>query len=687
MIRQFQEENKKIVRTELKNSTTHVSIILKENNTTIMEEKHRKILQESFAFLIKNLPNVATICDKLYQDGILTSGLNDTIQHKKPAPTAQIRELLSILPRRGRDAYGSFIKALVESENTHASDFLQEKDGSKFKELNPQNSGLSSNKNSEKPKDCSGDIQESIQQYSGKTEANKKLASPNIQDWPDLNKKMAFVKKDDIIKCIEKSFTEIYESRKGKVYDMTGKKKGKMIIISNVQCPHSTEAKSTVDSHSKGTESIKKCGKLVDFDQTAILQLFKELKYESKAADLKKSVSGEIMKTFLADQLCKGDNSAFDSLVIVIFSGGLKYRPGHIYDKNGIEVKREGIIDMIRKSIAFKDKPKIVIIRTYNFEGETETMDVLDAEKHDILLHTKEPNTDDLFMVSSQPRTKKGPWIIGDEINGSYFIQAFIHIFKHMAHDKSFMEMMKEIDNCLTSALVPDKGKQDVANVIILEHSEEKDLFFFPGLTGIVTGWPDLKSGGKTVQKKNIKQCSGDFYDKITKETTTYSMTGVKRGQFILISNTQCKPQSSKTISKEEEDKEKRYSDFDKSSINQLFKYMGYDTDGTQVDKTNEEMKEFLKRKFSEIDNNTSPMYDSLVILFLSGKYESSTTEIYDRDGENVPKKDILEIIKSCKHFKGKPKVVIIQTYSVKGGSFVIIQLKRIQYKYNIFFQ
>lgn len=65
-------------------------------------------------------------------------------------------------------------------------------------------------------------------------------------------------------------------------------------------------------------------------------------------------------------------------------------------------------------------------------------------------------------------------------------------------------------------------------------------------------------------------------------------MAGKKRGQFILISNTQCKPQSSSTENKEEEDMEKRHSDFDNTSMNQLFKYMGYDTDGTQVNKTNE---------------------------------------------------------------------------------------------------
>lgn len=38
------------------------------------------------------------------------------------------------------------------------------------------------------------------------------------------------------------------------------------------------------------------------------------------------------------------------------------------------------------------------------YTEETEAIDSLDAEKHDIPLHTKEPNQDDLFVVSSKPR-------------------------------------------------------------------------------------------------------------------------------------------------------------------------------------------------------------------------------------------------------------------------------------------
>lgn len=33
--------------------------------------------------------------------------------------------------------------------------------------------------------------------------------------------------------------------------------------------------------------------------------------------------------------------------------------------------------------------------------------------------------------------------------------------------------------------MVPGKGQQSVAEVLILEHSDDKDLFFFPGLIDI----------------------------------------------------------------------------------------------------------------------------------------------------------------------------------------------------------
>ncbi|CAC5377449.1 unnamed protein product [Mytilus coruscus] len=624
-----------------------------------MEQKHRNILQTNFAYLIKNLHNVEEICDHLVSDDILTSGMMDSIKHKKPRPTGQTRELLSILPRRGTKAFESFIKALDETGNGEVADHL-EKNGSKS---NGQSSGKTDNGLS-KPKDGNGDTQEAKQQHSGKSEGTKKLESENKQDWPDFKKRLLMVQKRDITKCTEESFKKICESRP--VYHMTGKQKGKFLSISNVQCTttnESTGAKSIGDTPTKNTLCENKCRSCVDFDKTAISQLFTHMKYESKAADMKRDVSGEDMKTFLDGHLNNKDGvmSTFDSLVVVFFSGGYNYKPGNIYDKDGNEMNKDEIFTMIRESKAFKGKPKIVIIRTYSFEEETVPLDVLDAAKASLHFVKNEPNKDDLFVVSSQPRTEKGPWIIGDGMNGSYFIQALIHIFKNMAHEKSFMEMMEEVNICLTSAMVPDHGKKAVAEVMILEHSVEKHLFFFPGLLDVpavimkVPGWPDLAVSGNTVKKTDIKPCLKDFQNRIQNQRKIYPMTSVKRGKFILISNAQCNCMCEENQTEEDaKKKEQRYtecitnSDFDKSNMSQLFKYMGYDTaGGILTKKTKEEIKDILKKKLNDIDNDPSLMYDSLIIMFLSGKFDSEAGRIYD-----------LDIL------KGKAKVCFVQTYN-----------------------
>ena len=66
--------------------------------------------------------------------------------------------------------------------------------------------------------------------------------------------------------------------------------------------------------------------------------------------------------------------SSYDSLVVVILSGGMGYEPGQIYDRDGVMLPRDDILQIIRDSPAFKRKPKIVIIRTYSFEGSVDKL-------------------------------------------------------------------------------------------------------------------------------------------------------------------------------------------------------------------------------------------------------------------------------------------------------------------------
>lgn len=68
-------------------------------------------------------------------------------------------------------------------------------------------------------------------------------------------------------------------------------------------------------------------------------------------------------------EIGEDNESSYDSLVVVILTGGNDFEPGQIYDKDGVMIPRDDVLQIIRDSPVFKGKPKIVIIRTYSFEG------------------------------------------------------------------------------------------------------------------------------------------------------------------------------------------------------------------------------------------------------------------------------------------------------------------------------
>ena len=92
-----------------------------------MNGVHKNILQTSSTYLIDNITSVEGICDSLMQDGILDTGLKDTILTKTPKPKGQIRELIySQLPKRGPTAFDYFIKALINTYQEYIADHLNE---------------------------------------------------------------------------------------------------------------------------------------------------------------------------------------------------------------------------------------------------------------------------------------------------------------------------------------------------------------------------------------------------------------------------------------------------------------------------------------------------------------------------------------------------------------------------------
>ena len=47
-------------------------------------------------------------------------------------------------------------------------------------------------------------------------------------------------------------------------------------------------------------------------------------------------------------EIGKDTESSYDSLVVMILSGGMGYEPGQIYDRDGVMLSRDDILQIIR---------------------------------------------------------------------------------------------------------------------------------------------------------------------------------------------------------------------------------------------------------------------------------------------------------------------------------------------------
>jgi len=97
-----------------------------------MNECHREILQENLCYLQENVL-LDEVQDYLFQDRILSS---DDIERLSAEKTEKdrIRQLVvHMLPRAGQHAFASFVNALTNIGQSHASKHLLEEEKKKLK--------------------------------------------------------------------------------------------------------------------------------------------------------------------------------------------------------------------------------------------------------------------------------------------------------------------------------------------------------------------------------------------------------------------------------------------------------------------------------------------------------------------------------------------------------------------------
>ena len=99
-----------------------------------MDEKQRDILRRCHVDLVRDL-EPKFVLDRLYQDGILTDNDLELIQAETTA-RGRCQILLSLLPTRGPSAYGSFQRALRETNYSHLGHILDKIEGNETRTAN-----------------------------------------------------------------------------------------------------------------------------------------------------------------------------------------------------------------------------------------------------------------------------------------------------------------------------------------------------------------------------------------------------------------------------------------------------------------------------------------------------------------------------------------------------------------------
>jgi hypothetical protein len=87
-----------------------------------MEEDHKVILKKNWTVLCADL-DTSLIIDPLFREGILSDDDFERIQQDRKTRKEKARELLTMLLRKGPNAFGEFVRSL-ESDHSHLHKLL-----------------------------------------------------------------------------------------------------------------------------------------------------------------------------------------------------------------------------------------------------------------------------------------------------------------------------------------------------------------------------------------------------------------------------------------------------------------------------------------------------------------------------------------------------------------------------------
>ncbi|XP_046858886.1 caspase-7-like [Xenia sp. Carnegie-2017] len=433
-------------------------------NGGVMEDKHREVLRANRMKIVRDL-DVDNATSFLYSKSILSENDRDEIKANKTFQSKSDK-LLDILPRRGPEAFGVFVKFLDENQ-PFLSKYLKPDTGLQGTKQPVDNmDGPYFNLASETfPKETEEEIKyESCSNTSG---INNSSCTQEDGKWPwkankEVNRAAHKDDKTDIKKNLQPKHSSSHKDAIARdyMYSMTHSPRGEAFIINN-------------KNFLKESGMQKYPRKGTDVDRDALYGLFTALGFNTTVYnDL---TTKQIMELF--HHYASMDHSNYDCIICAVLSHG---EEGLFYGTDGTILIKD-LTSVFQGRLP--GKPKLFFFQACQGNDYMDGTDAVDGALDEIDGKGNEKSTipleaDFMYAYSTVP----GYYSWRNSVKGSWFVQAIDSVFRKYVKSMDLLRMMTRV-NCEvakqksnTNENYSDNKKQIPSIISQLR----KEVYFFP---------------------------------------------------------------------------------------------------------------------------------------------------------------------------------------------------------------
>nr|XP_015193497.1 PREDICTED: caspase-2-like isoform X1 [Lepisosteus oculatus] len=368
---------------------------------------HREALRRCSVALCKDLV-IDELVQHLLSDSILTESMAESIMADKTS-FQRNRALLSLLPKRGPQAFESFCTALRETEQQHLESMLRDR--------------------AERQRGACGDFPLPLPTQEDTMKAKRARTQETMEYCLDADGPTHM----GVLACAE----DFYFKHCQQSYKMTSRPRGLALVISNVDFQPVTP---DLEPRAGG-----------EVDEETLSRLFTELGFR---VTLHRNQTAQEVRASLEQFSQSSELRAVDSSVVCLLSHGVE---GAVYGTDGQLVELDWVLEYFDNAHCpqLQNKPKMFFIQACRGEDTDSGVDQSDGpertsspgcEQGDAakeVVKVKLPQRSDMICGFA---SLKGTAAMRNTRRGSWFIQEMSSVFRQRARDKHLADLLVEVN-------------------------------------------------------------------------------------------------------------------------------------------------------------------------------------------------------------------------------------------------